>query len=61
MSRSALARQRAERRRCPKCGRKSAISVVVNVGTATSVCRWCDYESTTLIGGLERDEKETGR
>jgi len=41
--------QSAKNRQCPKCGRKSAISIVVNPGTVSAVCRWCDYENTAFL------------
>lgn len=49
MSRATLAALHAERNRCPECGRKSAVSTVLNPGTASRVCRWCGWESTTVL------------
>lgn len=49
-----LARQRAERNKCPACDRKSAVSTVINPGTVSRVCRWCDWESTTLTDEGDR-------
>lgn len=34
------AMESAEKRRCPKCGRKSAL----RKRDGKIVCRWCDYE-----------------
>lgn len=49
---SAAMRRSAERRRCPQCDRKSALSRVYDPWTSTSVtsCRWCDYSVTRVKG-----------
>ena len=54
MTRGNLARTRAERRKCPSCGRKAALVTVANPGTVSLACRWddCDYESTTVLDSL---------
>ena len=43
-------RRSAERRRCPKCGRKSAlVDFREDLGDALilgSGCRWCDYRTS---------------
>lgn len=40
-------RRSAERRRCPKCGRKSALTFHSDEVMRGTYCRWgdCDYES----------------
>ena len=44
--------QLAASRQCPGCERKSAIAIVVNPGTVSRVCRWCGWESTTVLADL---------
>lgn len=58
MSRQSSARLSAERRRCPDCQRGAALSVVLNPGTVSTVCRWCDHEKTTVIADLEPTDSE---
>lgn len=40
---------RTKRNVCPACKRANATTIIVNPGTVTTVCRWCDYESTTVL------------
>jgi hypothetical protein len=45
----AAARRSAERRKCPKCERKSALRSVSNDFAFGTACRWsdCGYENLT--------------
>lgn len=50
IARANRAKQRAESTRCPKCGRGSAVKIVVHEGQVVAYCRWddCDYENGTM-------------
>lgn len=62
-------RSLANNRRCPKCGRGSAISTIKDESWCTKYCRYCDYEkgfwlsNTTSTGqepSSESKSKGTG-
>ena len=42
--------QSAQARKCPKCGRKSAIKTEYDNNIIYKSCRWCDYINVRVAG-----------
>jgi ribosomal protein L37AE/L43A len=50
-------KHRAESRRCPKCGRRSALKRVrLDVYATMSVCRWPDCKYERVVDGMPKKE-----
>ena len=49
----------AERRRCPKCNRKSAITTFTDEWGVGHYCRWddCDWDRYRLFEELEKSKR----
>ena len=43
-------KRRAESRKCPKCGRKNAVTRTADNDFVVYTCRWCDYERGGIVG-----------